>query len=224
MGYYGHLELKQKAIKLRRKGFSYNQITAKLKVPKSTLSGWCRDVALTRKQALQLFDNKLKGAAKGRIIGAKMQQEKRLKITNELLERGKNDVGKLSRRDKFIAGISLYEAEGTKGDKSAVFTNSNAKLILFMMDWFRNFCHVSESRFRGSIWLHEGLNELKAKKYWSQLTKIPLSQFYKTYIARNKISSKKIRKNLHNYGIFSITISDKSVLRLIHGWISGVFS
>lgn len=42
------VELKAKAIKLRRKGKTYSEITKILKVPipKSTLSDWCRNVPL----------------------------------------------------------------------------------------------------------------------------------------------------------------------------------
>ena len=71
MGYFGNLDLKLNAQKLRRKGLSYSEIQRIINVPKGTLSGWCRDVALTEKQALRLFKNKLKGSARGRIIGAK---------------------------------------------------------------------------------------------------------------------------------------------------------
>ena len=41
---------KEEAIKLRKQGFSYNEIKNKLGVPKSTLSGWFRDILLTKKK------------------------------------------------------------------------------------------------------------------------------------------------------------------------------
>lgn len=223
MGYAGHLEQKNKAIELRKKGLSYSEIQDIIEVPKSTLSDWCRDIALTEKQALRLFKNKLTGSAKGRVIGAKRQQKKRLDQISEMLEMGKKQIGNISERDSFITGIVLYSAEGTKGEKGIGFTNSDPLLIKFMMKWFRRFCQIPENKFRGAIWLHEGLDDLNAIKYWSNLTKIPLSQFHKTYIARDKTNSNKIRKNIHNYGVFSIRISDLKTLRLIKGWISGIF-
>jgi len=223
VGYFGNLEKKLQAQKLRRKGYSYPQIQKILNVPKSTLSGWCRDIALTEKQALKLFNNKLRGAAKGRIIGAKRQQARRLKEIQDMMFEGRREVGTLLAKDRFIAGISLYSAEGTKTDKSCSFSNSDPKLIKFMADWFREFCKVPENKLRGAIWIHDNLDADEARKYWSSLTGIPESQFYKTYIAKNKVNSSKIRKNIHNYGVFSVRFSDAKVHRKLMGWIAGVF-
>jgi len=221
MGYVGNLEAKLKAQTLRRKGFSYSEIQKIILVPKSTLSGWCRDIALTEKQALRLFKNKLKGSARGRIIGAKRQQAKRLNQIKELHFEGKKQVGRLNKRDRFIAGIALYAGEGTKATGPA-FANTDPVAIKFMMNWFREFCKTPENKFRGAIWIHEGLNEQKAKIFWSDLTSIPIDQFNKTYVAENKKDSRKVRKNKHQYGVFSIKFYDLKVLRLINGWIGGV--
>lgn len=223
MGYFGNLEAKIKAQKLRRKGFSYKEIQEVIFVPKSTLSNWCRDIALTEKQALRLFKNKLEGSARGRIIGAKRQQAKRLGQIRELFREGRKEVGRMSKRDKFVAGVALYAAEGTKRDKACCFSNSDPVLIKFMASWFREFCYVPEDKFRGAIWLHEGLDEKKAKNYWANLVNISTQKFYKTYIAKNKTGSKKIRKNIHNFGVFSLRFSDAKIHRKLMGWIAGVF-
>ena len=223
MGYFGNIEKRTEAQKLRKKGFSYSEIQAVLNVPKSTLSGWCRDIAITKEQALRLFKNKLKGSERGRIIGAKMQQERRIKQVKELLKQGENEVGKLSDRDKFIAGIALYAAEGTKKDKVCCFSNSDPVLIKFMADWFREFCQVSEEKLRGAIWLHEGLNEKMARFFWADLVGISRDKFHKTYIAKSKTKSNKVRKNIHEHGVFSLRFSDAKIHRKIMGWIAGVF-
>lgn len=221
MGYFGYLEKKLQAQRLRKKGLSYSEIQKIVTIPKSTLSGWCRDIALTEEQALRLFKNKLKGSARGRIIGAKRVQAKRLKQIADMLVEGKNEVGELSRRDRFLAGVAFYAAEGGK-TRSVQFANSDPLMIEFMMRWYREFCRVPESKFRGAIWIHENLDPDKAKTYWSRLTKIPEKQFHKTYIATDKVNSRKIRKNKHEFGVFSIRFSNTKIHRKIMGWISGV--
>lgn len=223
MGYFGYMEKKFQAQKLRSKGLSYSEIQKIINIPKSTLSGWCRDVAITEKQALRLFKNKLKGSARGRIIGAKRQQARRLKQISDLLFEGKKEIGKLSTRDSFIAGISLYAAEGTKSDKSCGFSNSDPSLIKFMANWFREFCHIPEEKIKGAIWIHDNLNVKKATKYWANLINIPISQFHKPYLVKNKDNSMKIRKNIHKYGVFSIRFSNAKIHRKLMGWISGIF-
>lgn len=83
---------------------------------------------------------------------------------------------------------------------------------------------MPQKKFYGAIWLHEGLNEDNAKQFWSKLTRIPLDHFYKTYIALKKKDSKKIRKNIHENGVFSFYVSDVVLYRKIRGWIGGVLA
>ena len=85
----------------------------------------------------------------------------------------------------------LYAGEGAKGDGKGVFANSDPRIIKFMMRWFKEFCNLPISKFRGAIWIHEGLDQRKAKIFWSELTGIPEQQFHKTYIAKDKKDSKK---------------------------------
>ncbi len=222
MGYSGYLKLKQKAITLRKKGLSVRNIQKELKVSKSSVSIWTRDVKLTKKQLLRLYKNKLNGRIKGSFINAKKQQEERIRKTLELHRIGMQEVGKLSKRDKFIIGIALYSGEGTKSDRNCGFANSDPSLIKFMAYWFREFCKVQESKLRGSLWIHENLDRIKAERFWSKLTKIPLKQFQKTYIVEQK--RRNIRKNIHEYGVFSIRFTDATIHRKIMGWIKGILN
>lgn len=222
MGYAGKLEEKRLALKLRRQGLSYSEILKKIPVSKDTLSRWCRDVILTPSQIERLRGKRLKGAERGRIIGAKKQQRDRIKRTKKLLEKGEKEVGLLSKRDRFIAGIALYLGDGLKGDKEVGFSNSNSRVIEFMMDWFREFCQIPENKFRGQIWIHENLDELRARKYWSKATGIPINQFHKSYIAKNKKKSRKIRKKIHEQGVFAVRVSNAEIQRKILGWMSGI--
>jgi hypothetical protein len=217
VGYAGKLEEKNLALKLRGKGLSYSEIRKNVLVSKSALSLWCRDVILTPNQMERLKKRKLNGAERGRIIGAKRQQQERIKKTKELLNQGKKEVGSLNKRDRFIAGIALYLGDGCKGDKGVGFSNSNSRIIQFMMSWFREFCDIPENKFRGQIWIHDNLNEPQAKIFWSKTTGIPIKQFTKSYIAKNKTNSRKIRKKLHEHGVFAIRIHKR-----ILGWMVGI--
>lgn len=50
--------LREKAIQLRKRGFTYGQIKEELGLQKSTLSGWLRNLPLTKKQEAELAKNK----------------------------------------------------------------------------------------------------------------------------------------------------------------------
>lgn len=222
MGYAGKLEEKKIALELRLKGLSYKEIKDKVDVSKSTLSLWCRDVILSPEQHERLTKRRLKGSEKGRIIGAKKQQLRRIEQTKKLLNEGKKEVGRLNKKERFVAGIALYLGDGYKGDKGVGFSNSNSKIIQFMMDWLREFCDIPKEKFRGQIWIHDNLDELNAKKYWSKMTKIPKNQFQKSYIAKNKTESRKIRKQIHRYGVFAVRVHSTEIQRKMLGWMAGV--
>lgn len=223
MGYYGKINEKIKAQKLRSRGFSYNEIIKEVSVSKDTLSRWCRDIKLSNEQKERLINKKINGQKKGSLIAAENKRNKRLELINSINLKTKKQLGKLSYRDRFIAGISLYTAEGDKMDGKGGFTNSDPRIIKFMMNWFIEYCKVPTEKFRGAIWIHEGLNKDKAKIYWSNLTGIPMSQFHKTYIAKNKINSNKIRKNIHEHGVFAIRFSISNTQRQIMGWNYALF-
>lgn len=221
MGYAGKLELKLKARELRKKGLSVKEIQRRLEVSRSSVSLWVRDIQLTKKQLRRLYLNKRTGALKGCIIAAMNKIKKRKELTERLIKEGKREVGELSKRERFIAGVAMYFAEGGKTDKSVQFSNSDPKAIKFIVEWLREFSKVPQEKFRGALYIHDNLDEKKAKKFWSKLTAIPLEQFTKTYIVKN--NPHRLRKTKHPYGVFRVTVSNVNLHRKIMGWISGLF-
>ena len=70
------------------------------------------------------------------------------------------------------------------------------------------------------MYIHDNLNEKKAKKYWANLTGVPLEQFRKSYIVKN--NKRRLRKVKHIYGILSLTVSDTILSRKIAGWMAAL--
>lgn len=221
MGYAGKLDLKLKARSFRKRGLSIGEIQKRLRVSRSSASIWVRDIKLTKKQLEKLYLNKRTGALRGCIVAAMNKIKKRERLTKRLMQEGKKEVGRLSKRDKFIAGIAMYFAEGNKGDGSVEFSNTDPRAIKFMVDWFRKVCKVPEEKFRCSLYIHDNLDKRKAKKFWSDLTNVPLSQFRKSYIVKN--NPNRLRKVKHKYGVLRVTINNVNLHRKIMGWISGTF-
>ena len=98
---------KQKALEMRSKGMSYSQIKEKLGVSKSTLSGWLYDMPLSPKRIRELqADSPIRIEKYRNTMRAK--KEVRLK---GVYEKVRKDIGKLSKRDLFLAGMFLYWGE-----------------------------------------------------------------------------------------------------------------
>lgn len=216
----GKLNLKIKAQALRKQGLSIKDIRNKLDVSLSSVSLWVRDIKLTNKQLKNLYENKRTGSLRGSIIAAQNKIKKRELLTEQLKKESKKELGELSKRDRFIIGITIYAGEGGKTDRDISIVNSDFRLIRFMMEWFKDFCHVPMDKFRGSVYIHDNLNERKAKIFWSKLTNIPLSQFTKSYIVKN--NKNRLRNTKHLNGIFRIKITNANLHRRIIGWVDGI--
>ncbi len=202
-------EKKELAQKLRREGLSYKEILEQVPVSKSTISLWCRDIELTLEQKERLK------AKRGSLRGAKVQQARRIVETKRIKAEARAELKSLTDYEFKIAGIMLYWGEGNKTHNVGI-SNSDPGLIKFMMRWFRDICHVPESKFRAQVNIHSGQNELGIKQFWSEITGIPLSQFRKTYVKEEGTGH---RKNILYNGTLRVVICDVRLLRKILGWI-----
>jgi len=210
---------KAKARALRKKGYSINQIVKEASLTKSSVSLWVRDIVLTKSQKKGLSERgrSRESIEKRRVSRLSNENAKRQKIINE----AKNDFSDISTEQLKLIGIILYLGEGRKaGRGSACLANSDPLVIKMMMRFFREICRVPEKKFRGHIHTFTHANIEKTEKYWSQITKIPRGQFYKTYIKPSSASLQK--RNTLPYGTFDIYVSDTKLFLTIMGWIEKI--
>lgn len=218
------LELKKKARSLRRKGFGIKTIAHILGVSSSTVSLWCKDIRLNPIQIRELerrARDPYYGRRKDYIL---RQKQKKLDTIERLRQQGIIEMGQLSKRELFIAGVALYWAEGFKKDKRLGFANSDPSMIRFFLNWLIGSCKVPKKDIR----LRVGLNLSHKKrigeveKYWSEITKISHTQFQKPFF--QKFIWKKAFPNPEEYfGVLRIRANKQLPLfRKIHGWIEGL--
>jgi hypothetical protein len=211
---------KIKAIKLRKKGFSLNEIRKVVGVSKGTVSLWVKNVLLTNAQK----QNLLKKGFEAEIVERRRQTRlfKENLRRQIIVESAKKEVKKISKKELWLIGIMLYWAEGGKTQRGLVrFSNSDPEMIKIMMKFFRHICKVPEKKFRCYIHIHPHLNFRKAEQYWSQITKVPLKQFFKTYRKLNKFSQNK--RDTLPFGTLDIYVCDTLLFLKIFGWAHGIF-
>ncbi len=218
---------KTEAIKLRKLGKSYNEITKLLKVPKSTLSYWLRDIVLSKKAKSRIRDRVYEKSVKALLRRNKEQTAVAEKKAKNIHDKAVSEVKKLKQNNLFLVGISLYWGEGYKrGAEGSVwkcvdFTNSDPSMIKMMMRFFREICKVEEDKMRVQIILHKNLSSIRAVEYWSSVTKIKKSQFMKVSRSLSSASGKK-RKNILKYGTVHVRVYDMELFHKIVGWIDGL--
>ena len=200
-------DLRIQAVKMRRQGESVNVIARKLGVSKSTASLWVRDIILSVSDLEKLRQNSIEGAELGRLRGALKQKKARLELVEKSKQWGFKQIGRLSKREFFMAGLALYWAEGSKKERRVQVCNSDADLIKLMIKWLEEYFGV----FTNRLTVHVGINEMHkdregvVKNYWSKATGIPLDQFTKTSFKR--VKSKKVYENFReHYGTLDIRV------------------
>lgn len=201
--------LKNKATALRRRGFSFKEISEKLGISKSTASLWLRDVELSEKAKNRIYELGVTGRSKANITNSNKR-----KVIDEQIRKKVEDHFvdfSCSKNDFRIATALLYWCEGTKHkeNSSVSFMNADPEMIRYFLHVFRNSFELEEKKFRGLVHLHEYHNEEKQLEFWSDITKIPVSQFNKSYLKKNTGKNKK-----ENYpGCISIRYSDVRIYK-----------
>jgi hypothetical protein len=215
---------KTKARKLRRQGKSIKKIAKMLDISKSSASIWCRDIELTNEQIETLRQSMIKGSYAGRMKGARMQKERKEEKINNYIKQGQEDIGSLSPKEFFVAGLALYWGEGGKKNPATRFYNSNPEIIKFIMKWFKESLNVSEDRFLMYVTINKiHRNRLKeVNKHWSNITSIPLKQFKNPILIKAK--NKKTYDNFNqHFGTLCIRIAKSTDLYYkILGWLKGM--
>lgn len=218
------------AIKLRKEGNSYNQISKKLGIPKSTLSFWLADLKISTKALQKIQERVHKGSLNGLIKRNKNQILLAKKRGEEAKKAGKQEVNRLFKNPLFLIGTSLYWAEGYKKGaygskwKAVDFANSDPELVKIIMKFYKKICKINDKKIKVQLIAHKNINIDKALNYWSNITKLPKSQFIKTCCSVSKSSKAKRNKNSLTHGTVHIRINDVKLFFRIIGWIDGLKS
>jgi transposase-like protein len=208
------------ARKMRKDGFSIKTIAKELDVSKGSVSRWVNDIILSNLQLQSLRNNSYTTQAieKRRISRLTKENRRRQIIVDQAKLNIKNDI---SEEILFFIGVSLYWAEGSKTRRNIVhFSNADPRLIRIMMLFFKRICKVPNLKFRGHVHLHPHLNRKVAESYWSEVSNIPLDQFFKTSQPKNKASQNK--KDSLPFGTFNIYVCNTELFLKIKGWMEGI--
>lgn len=131
-----------------------------------------------------------------------------------LLEQAIDTVNSLDfdvNQSRILCAI-MFWCEGETSTKSGVrFMNSDPNLMRLFVTLLRNGFDIDESKFRGLLHLHEYHDEGLQLKYWSEVTGIPINQFYKSY--KKPHTGKRKREDYP--GCLSLRYGDSGLAKLL---------
>ena len=174
------LKDKKKAIEMRGRGYSLNEIADKLNVSKASVSLWVREVPLTPKakgrinERRKIAREKVSNVIKNKTIEKEKEADNFAEVIVEKLDNSELPA-------QLILAM-IYWCEGNKSLKDSVFfTNSDPKLIRTFVGLLRKSFVLDEKKFRVCMHLHGYHKDVIQKKFWAEVTGIPESQFIKSY-------------------------------------------
>jgi predicted transcriptional regulator len=213
------ISLKEKAIKLRNRGDSYNMIAKDLGLSKSTISDWLREIPY------QANGKVIERIGLARAKSAQNRHMVRINSIKEAKEIACQEMDRFEKRDLWFLGIGLYLGEGSKLHENVRLINSDPEIICLAVKWFKLACGLGSENLTIAVHIYPDVDEKTAKIYWSKITGIPLSQFRKTQVdERTNKTNKKKHKLL--YGTAHLQIASRGERRFgvflhrkIIGWI-----
>jgi hypothetical protein len=214
-----YLGIKQKVRELRSAGKMYSEIRQilKLKVPKSTISTWCKGIVLNEEAKIRVKNKIEKTLVSARVKAWSTIAIKRQKYLESICEQNKAVVKNLQNIEVAkIALAMLYLGEGSKTHRgSLMFGNSEPKVIALFLKLLRQCYHIDESKFRYTLQCRADQEVKKLEAYWSNVTGISSSQCYKVQIdprTKGKPLKKKDYKGVCRIDYFSAHIDNELLI------------
>ncbi len=198
--------LKQEAIKLRKKGLSYKEIYEKVRVSKSTLSLWLRDIQLEQKLIQELETKQKEGAQRGALA----RKEKRIKESLIIEKEAQEQIISFSKRDLLIAGTALYWAEGAKEKEHRVgqmvyLANSDSRMIVFFVRWLKEIFGVDENELIYELYIHKNKGWERSIGYWAEIVKINKDRL-RVYFKKDNPQTKRKNVGENYHGLLRVKV------------------
>lgn len=202
------------ARKIRREGKSMKDIAKQLKIAKSTISTWCKDIKLSQKLIEKIYISGVKKSLRGRLMGAEANKQKKINEINKRFKEAEILINEISDRDLLIAGACLYWAEGAKTKGRFIFVNSDPIMIKIIFLFLIKILKINKELIHPTVQINliHKPRIKKVMKFWSEYLSVPLKNFSKPYYVN--VVPKKVYENYDNYyGILRLQVLKGSSLQ-----------
>ena len=181
-------DLTVKAISLRQNGWSLQEICEALALPKTTVQGWVKHVALTDTQHLRLKAKAIESAARGRPL-AELAWQQKIDQWKAGIRSQVRHLATLPFNNPHVAQLAcglLYICEGAKypTSRGMSFANTDPRMVKLFLKLLREHFAIDEKKFRVRVMHRWDQDGERLKIFWSEVTAIPLNQFYPSYADR----------------------------------------
>lgn len=200
---------------MRRQGKSYNAILKELRIPKSTLSGWFKDVDWSKRVQHELSLKSQEESTARLVELARVRGANLAKAYEHARAEAAKELEVLKYNPLFIAGLMLYFGEGDKLTKQQVaLSNSDPELLRLYVFFLRNACRIPEQKMRVHLLLYPDLDDWLCRSYWMKATGLPAENFVKSTVIQGKHKARHLA-----FGVCVISVSSSYLKVKMREWI-----
>jgi hypothetical protein len=214
---------REKAIALRRLGMSYKEIRALVGGSSASMSLWLRDIPVPPEDRVRLRNRQLEATKKTGRANHRRRLEKQDRIRHEAAI----ELGPVSQRDLFVAGVALYAAEGSKQKpwhtgSPTVLINSDAGIIRLFLRWLR-LIGVEDHCLTFRVAIHETADAEAAVAYWAQVARVSPGRFMRTTFKHGNPKTRRRNIGATYRGCLVVGVRRSTDLtRRIDGWFNAL--
>jgi hypothetical protein len=185
-------ELKAEATKRRKLGGSIREIEKDLGIPRSTLSGWFKNIVLKQKIQYKLTERRLQSLIEARKLAVLRHNElKKVRIRLAQEEALKCLLG-LDLQNEAIVNLALamlYLGEGGKTSDETILGSSSPLILKFFIKVLINYYKIKPSKISCSLHLRFDQDSEEQKQYWSQQLNLPILNFRTSSVDKRTVKN-----------------------------------
>ena len=177
--------LKSAAIDLRKEGTSLREVETILGIPRSTLSGWFKNVELTHRQQRALDTKYAQALVTARIKASAWHRAQKILRDRAAETSALNLIQSIDLKDKKYLEVALaflYLGEGAKGKHGLSLGNSNPDVINFFIKAAEILYGIPRKNMRCSLHLRADQDPDKEIDYWARELGLSKINFTKPFV------------------------------------------
>jgi hypothetical protein len=191
------------------------EIEAHLRVARSSVSLWVRDVQLGEAQQARLLER----ARLGPMVAAERKSARARAIRQGYQERGRRLVHE--RGGSYAAGCTLYWAEGARRRNTLKLTNSDPELVAYFLGFLRRHFEVTNERVKiyCNLFADHLERQQEIEDFWLDRLRLNRSSLRKSSVNVYSKYSQKKRQNKLPYGTCALVVNSTELVQTIYGSI-----
>ena len=202
-----------RAIQLRESGFSYNEILREVKVPKSTLAYWIKDIPLDNQQIAFLKSRGIDRQKRGRFSTSIALRARRVYREKSAYDDAEKEFEQNRGEPFFMSGISLYWAHGGKKSGYFQFVSSDPQMLVFIIKWVEKYLFIQKTDMKLRLFVHEPNKGSNIEDFWAKNLFVRKDLFKIT-----RIRGRGIHNDPNYKGSCMLVITNILILRKVLAW------